>query len=214
MPDIKFQYRKQEFSNKTNKNLQKRTNPAKLSNFEIENFKIQNLKEHFYEFSDSSNLKNLTSDFSSSLQIASTMFNGLTDFNSTTIEIDSKDHFDLQKDNNHLIEFNRLECIFDFCNPRNTITVKLKKGLRGLGISLGGGRIPDEQLNEESNQNFSLINQLIRVKKLYQAHPASECGLIDENDFILDVNDHCFVGLTYIVSMCVLLLHLFELPLL
>ena len=133
-----------------------------------------------------------------------TMFNNLnlSDFNSTTIEIDA------DKDN-HLIEFSQLEDILNFCNPRNTISVKLKKGLRGLGISLCGGKLlhNDDQTADEFNKNednFNLINQLIRVKKLYPAHPASECGLIEENDFILDVNGHCFVGLTYIVSFLIL----------
>ena len=126
------------------------------------------------------------------------MFNSLrlTDFNATTIEIDTNE---LQKDN-HLVEFYRLEDILNFCNPRNTILVQLKKGLRGLGIALCGGK--QTKIESLAGENFALINQLIRVKKLYPAHPASECGLIDENDFILDVNDQCFVGLTYIVSMC------------
>ena len=139
----------------------------------------------------------------------SAMFNSLhlSDFNSTTIEIDPSEQLELQKDN-HLIEFSRLEDILNFCNPRNTILVHLKKGLRGLGISLCGGKQtkiePSSAAAGETSENFALINQLIRVKKLFLAHPASECGLIDENDFILDVNGHCFVGLTYIVSMCAL----------
>lgn len=141
---------------------------------------------------------------------SSVLFNSLhlADFNSTTIEIDPKEQLDLQKDN-HLIEFSRLEDILNFCNPRNTILVQLKKGLRGLGIALCGGKqtkLDETVQRNETNANFALVNQLIRVKKLYPAHPASECGLIDENDFILDVNGHCFVGLTYIVSMCALLL--------
>lgn len=150
----------------------------------------------------------MNSPINSQFGQSSAMFNSLhlSDFNSTTIEIDPSEQLELQKDN-HLIEFNRLEDILNFCNPRNTILVQLKKGLRGLGISLCGGKqtkIDESCEHLNSSHNFALINQLIRVKKLYPAHPASECGLIDENDFILDVNGHCFVGLTYIVSMCAL----------
>lgn len=64
----------------------------------------------------------------------SAVFNNLN-FHQSTIEINAKQkHLDLQKDN-HLLEFNQLEDIYNFCNPRNTILVKLRKGLRGLGIS-------------------------------------------------------------------------------
>ena len=97
-----------------------------------------------------------------------------------------------------------LDEIFNYCHPRNTILVKLKRSVRGFGIALCGGwkcdleeREDDLRTDTSAGRPFS---QLIRVKRLYPAQPAAESGLIDEDDIILEANSTCFVGLTNIVS--------------
>lgn len=70
---------------------------------------------------DNLKLDNLNQKLNSSLKMNSISKSSIFTSDhrdSTTIEIDS--NLDLQK-NNHLIEFNQLEDIFNFCNPRNTI---------------------------------------------------------------------------------------------
>lgn len=122
----------------------------------------------------------------------------------------------------------RLDEIFNYCHPRNTILVKLRRSVRGFGIALCGGWLDaDEPAVEtaaaasgsehlqrpafdrlDASAAFDRLaptpppppfRQLIRVKRLYPAQPAAESGLIDEDDILLEANGTCFVGLTSIV---------------
>lgn len=131
MPDIELPYGA-DFSNQKATSTQSRALDYLTSSHLSRNCSTSTVNDLMVEQSDNANLGDLNRKFSSSLQMnemsiranstsSPAMFSPCLDFNSTTIEIDP--NLDLHKDN-HLIEFNQLEDIFRYCNPRNTIESK------------------------------------------------------------------------------------------
>jgi C-terminal processing protease CtpA/Prc len=68
--------------------------------------------------------------------------------------------------------------------------VNVKKGPRGLGLSVSGG--------SDSNSNFP---GLIRIKRLFPHQAAWATGRLLPGDIILDVNGVTLTGLTNYVSI-------------
>ncbi|XP_044756941.1 uncharacterized protein LOC123315343 isoform X2 [Coccinella septempunctata] len=76
------------------------------------------------------------------------------------------------------------EC-YPFITPESTFLVKLNKGSRGLGLSVTGGI--------DSGGSWP---GLIRIKRLFPHQPASQCGLINVGDLLLEANGSTLIGLT------------------
>uniref|UniRef100_A0A8C7I684 PDZ domain-containing protein n=1 Tax=Oncorhynchus kisutch TaxID=8019 RepID=A0A8C7I684_ONCKI len=70
----------------------------------------------------------------------------------------------------------------------NTLDVRLKKSLCGLGFSFY-----ISELNSGSDQGSSVV----QIKTLFQGQPAQESGQIREGDIILTVNGRWVSGLSY-----------------
>lgn len=68
--------------------------------------------------------------------------------------------------------------------------MKLNKGSRGLGLSVTGGI--------DSGGSWP---GLIRIKRLFPHQPASQCGLINVGDLLLEANGVTLIGLTNYVSV-------------
>ncbi|KAL3277665.1 hypothetical protein HHI36_013011, partial [Cryptolaemus montrouzieri] len=67
----------------------------------------------------------------------------------------------------------------------STFLIKLNKGSRGLGLSVTGGI--------DSGGSWP---GLIRIKRLFPHQPASQCGLINVGDLLLEANGITLTGLT------------------
>ncbi|XP_045469390.1 uncharacterized protein LOC123677030 isoform X2 [Harmonia axyridis] len=76
------------------------------------------------------------------------------------------------------------EC-YPFITTESTFLVKLNKGSRGLGLSVTGGI--------DSGGSWP---GLIRIKRLFPHQPASQCGLINVGDLLLEANGSTLIGLT------------------
>ena len=105
--------------------------------------------------------------------------------------------------------------------------VRMRKNMRGLGLSITGGSPPlsssphpppqilspgDGQLllNEKKDQNGSteaavlirMIHSLIRIRAIYPSEPAADAGLA-AGDFLLQANDQSMIAMTSVVSFLV-----------
>ncbi|XP_028822935.1 tyrosine-protein phosphatase non-receptor type 13 isoform X2 [Denticeps clupeoides] len=76
---------------------------------------------------------------------------------------------------------------YSFVSDDNILEVTLKKRLNGLGFSFLFAEI-DTSLDS---------GILVRIKTLFPGQPAEECGLIQEGDVILAVNEEPLKGLSY-----------------
>ncbi|XP_042184045.1 tyrosine-protein phosphatase non-receptor type 13-like [Oncorhynchus tshawytscha] len=77
---------------------------------------------------------------------------------------------------------------YSFVTDDNTLDVRLKKSLCGLGFSFY-----ISELNSGSDQGSSVV----QIKTLFQGQPAQESGQIREGDIILTVNGRWVSGLSY-----------------
>nr|XP_029496869.1 tyrosine-protein phosphatase non-receptor type 13-like isoform X1 [Oncorhynchus nerka] len=77
---------------------------------------------------------------------------------------------------------------YSFVTDDNTLDVRLKKSLCGLGFSFY-----ISELNSGSDQGSSVVH----IKTLFQGQPAQESGQIREGDIILTVNGRWVSGLSY-----------------
>ncbi|KAK9884482.1 hypothetical protein WA026_007324 [Henosepilachna vigintioctopunctata] len=87
----------------------------------------------------------------------------------------------------HHHEHHHLEphACYPFITPESTYLVKLNKGSRGLGLSVTGGI-----------DSAGSWPGLIRIKRLFPHQPASQCGLINVGDLLLEANGITLTGLT------------------
>ena len=77
-----------------------------------------------------------------------------------------------------------------FFISENSSTVRLHKGSSGLGFSVAGG----------TDADTDLLKQIVRIKQIFPASPASHSGQLRVGDVILRINEQRIDGLKRSVS--------------
>ncbi|XP_070545261.1 tyrosine-protein phosphatase non-receptor type 13-like isoform X2 [Ptychodera flava] len=83
---------------------------------------------------------------------------------------------------------------YPFIHKDNIYQVNLSKGSSGFGFSIQGG----------GDSNKDPMMNLIRIRKLFPNQPADNCGLIEEGDVILKMNDIPLLTLSHSEAVNVL----------